>query len=358
VAGGIIGLIGDHPSSYSRSPVIWQPALRHLGLDASYLPLDVPPDRLGDVLAVMRGTTSFWGANVTIPYKKAVIPLLDEVEPAAQAAGAVNTIVRHRDARLVGANTDGVGLVAALLRGGDAGPLVETLYGRAVLLIGAGGAARAAAVALGALQGTGELIVVNRSADRAADVVARVSAGGGRARVVRDDDLDACLPAVDLVVNASARGQGGIRKGREGWTCLEPYSALAPAAPAVLPPAASETAFMTSWTSRCEADIRANLARSGARMALLSRDAAVLDMVYSPPETTVVRQAREAGLRVANGRWMMIVQAAEACVQHICASAIRGRGPEREEVRREVIQIMAAAWPADPEGHHPGRATS
>jgi shikimate dehydrogenase len=344
IAGGFVGLIGAQPSVYSRSPQIWAAALGYLGLDAAYLALDVPGERLGDVLAALRSMPACLGANVTVPYKESAIPLLDELEATAEAAGAVNTIVRTGDGRLVGANTDGVGLVAALLHGGEGGPLVDTLYGCTVLLIGAGGAARAAAVALAPLLGTGELLVTDRTPARAA-AVAR--GGGGRparAGAASDDELDACLPAVGLVINASVRGQTGIRKGPSGWTCLEPYSALAPASPAVLPPMA-ESVFEREWAARSAADIEANAARSRARMRLLARGAVVFDMVYAPPETATIRHAREAGLRAAGGRWMMIAQAAEACVSHICARAVAARGLDREAARRDVRRVMAAAWP-------------
>ncbi|MDR7419917.1 MAG: hypothetical protein QN178_13525 [Armatimonadota bacterium] len=345
VSGGLIGLIGDHPSAYSRSPQIWHAALRHLGLDATYQPLDVPADRLGAVLDTLRVMPACWGANVTVPYKEAVIPLLDEIEPAASAVGAINTIVRRPDGRLIGANTDGVGVVAALLDREHGPPLLETLYGTDVLLIGAGGAARAAAVALAGLLGTGELLVTNRSVARAADVVARAGACGARARVVDDARLDEHLSSVALVINASIRGQAGIRTVPTGWTSLEPYSALAPAAPAVIPPG-PEHEFAAAWAPRSAADIEANHARSRARVRLLPRDAVVVDMIYAPPETVTMRHAREAGLRAVNGRWMMIVQAAEACLAHVCAGAIATRGPEREALRREVIAVMAAAWDA------------
>lgn len=338
-----MGLIGAQPSVYSRSPQIWRPALGYLGLDAEYLALDVPGDRLGDVLAALRSMPACLGANVTVPYKEAAIPHLDELEPAAEAIGAVNTIVRTGDGRLVGANTDGVGLVAALLCEGEGGPLVDALYGLTVLLIGAGGAARAAAVALAPLLGTGELLVTDRTPERAAEVVSRAAASG-RARAVPDEELETILPAVGLVINASVRGQSGIRKGPGGWTCLEPYSALAPASPAVLPPMA-ESVFEREWAARAASDIEANHTRSRARMRLLPPEAAVFDMVYAPPVTTTIRHAREAGLRAAGGRWMMIVQAAEACVSHICGRLVAARGLDREVARRDVRQVMAAAWP-------------
>lgn len=344
VPGAVIALIGDRPSAYSRSPRIWMPALHHLRLDATYLPLDVPSsERLEAVLAALREMDGCWGANVTVPYKQAVIPLLDHVEGLAASAGSVNTITRRRGGRLVGANTDGVGLVAALLHDDGRGPLLETLYGQTVLLIGAGGAARAAAMTLGPLLGTGELLVTNRHNEAAVALAAQVASAGVRARAVGEDELDAVLPGVDVVVNASLRGQTGIRKSPEGWTSLEPYSALAPAGPAVLPPA-SESDHMRVWAAASSADIAANHHRSRARMRLLRPTAVLLDMIYAPPETTTIRHAREAGLRAANGRWMMIVQAAEACVAHICAAAIARQGLDREAARSKVITVMAGAW--------------
>jgi shikimate 5-dehydrogenase len=346
VPGALIGLIGDRPSTYSRSPQIWGPALRHLGVEATYQPLDVAADRLHAVLDVLRGMAACAGANVTVPYKEEVIVWLDEIEPAAAAAGSVNTIVRRTDGRLVGALTDGIGVVAALLDQEHGPPLLETLYGADVLLIGAGGAARAAATALAGVLGTGELLVTSRDLSRGLKVAERAAACGARSRALGEDQLDEYLPAIRLVINASTRGQAGVRKDSSGWSSMEPYSALAPATPPVLP-AASEAEFAAAWAVHASGDVEANHARSRARMRLLPADAVVFDMIYAPAETTTMRHAREAGLRTANGRWMMIVQAAEACVRHICGDVIAARGAAREALRREVIAIMAEAWPVE-----------
>jgi shikimate 5-dehydrogenase len=78
-------------------------------------------------------------------------------------------------------------------------------------------------------------------------------------------------------------------------------------------------------------------------MRLLPPGTVVFDMIYAPPETATVRLAREAGLRAANGRWMMIVQAVEACVNHICARIIAGRGLDREAVRSDLTHVMGRA---------------
>ncbi len=321
VSGALVGLIGDHPSTYARSPRIWTPALAHFGIEGAYLPLDIAPDRLPDVVALLRRTEACLGVNVTVPYKEAVIPLLDEVDPAASAIGAVNIIVREPDGRLIGANSDGVGLVSALLRPYAIRSLLDTLYSLTVLLIGAGGAARAAAVALAPLLGPGRLLVTNRSPDRARAVAERAAAVGGRAEAIAEEALEERLPAVGLVINASVRGQAGARS--ESGEDLEVYSALAPAD-----------------------NVETNHATSRDRIRLLPRDAVVYDMVYAPRETTTLRHAREAGLRAANGRWMNIAQAVEAFVEHIGAGALAAAGIDRQAVRDEATRVMAGAWDA------------
>lgn len=343
VPGALLGLIGDHPSTYARSPRLWGAALARFGIEGAYLPLDVMPDRLPALLALMRQAEACLGANVTVSYKEAVMPLLDEIDPAARVIGAVNTIVRTPDGRLIGANTDGVGLVAALLRPLDGQSLLDTPYGLTVLLIGAGGAARAAAVALAPLLGSGALLVANRSPDRAGVIAERAAACGAHATAIAEDTLEAHLPAVGFVINASVRGQAGIRKDGKGWTTLEPYSALAPAHPTVLPPM-PEGDFAAASRARSAADIDANHTTSRARVRLLPRDAVVYDMIYAPPETVTIRHAREAGLRAAGGRWMNIAQAVEAFVEHVCARPLAAIGVDPRAARDEVTRVMAAAW--------------
>jgi shikimate 5-dehydrogenase len=343
VPGWLIALLGDHPSAYSRSPRIWAAALERLGVEATYLALDVPAGRLAEVVALLRDMDRCLGANVTVPYKEAVVPLLDHLDPTAAAIGAVNTVTRTAGGRLAGCNTDGVGLVEALLHPGEGEPLIHSPYGLTVLLIGGGGAARAAAAALGPLLGPGTLLVTNRSPEGALRVVATVGARGARATVVADEALEEVLPGVDLLINASVRGQAGIRRGAGGWTCLEPYSALAPAWPAVLPPM-PEPRFTTEWASRSAADIEANHARSRLRLRLLPRSAMVFDMVYAPAETVLLRHAREEGLRSRGGRWMMIAQAAESLVGHIGVRLLADVGGDRESLRSRVVEAMAAAW--------------
>jgi shikimate dehydrogenase len=176
---GIVRLLGRH-IYYSASPAMHNAAFAALELAHRYEVADVPVDELPRVVASLREKDSL-GANVTVPHKRAVIALLDEVEPLAQRAEAVNTIVR-RKARLVGSNTD-IPAIADEIR------LIQPTPHLAVIL-GAGAAARAVAIAL-EMVGTGQAVLVSRS-------------GGGGAEAW--DRLPELLPDADLLVNATPVG--------------------------------------------------------------------------------------------------------------------------------------------------------
>ncbi|HEY6000074.1 MAG TPA: shikimate dehydrogenase, partial [bacterium] len=130
---GMLGIIGN-PVRASLSPRMHEAALRRLGLDARYLPFEIARGELRDVMRALR-PLGFWGINVTIPYKEAVLRHLDRVDAAAAAIGAVNTVVVGPQG-LVGHNTDAPGFLLALREAGAG------VRGGQVLVLGAGGAAR------------------------------------------------------------------------------------------------------------------------------------------------------------------------------------------------------------------------
>lgn len=263
-----VGLIG-HPVAHSRSPTLQQAALDALGIPARYALWDTPAAALAARVASLR-QPGMLGANVTIPHKLAVLPLLDDQAPEVRrVAGAVNTIVRVETpagVRLVGHNTDVTGLEAALREAG------VWLPGRRVLLLGAGGAAQAVA-GLAAHRGAAALVVAARRVDAAerllAEVTARLGSSPAGARGLDLADtvaLRAALASCDLLINATSAGMDDL--------------ATAP--------------------------IPLDLVDS------LPRDAFLLDIVYAPPETALLRAARAAGLAAANGLPMLLHQGAAA----------------------------------------------
>ncbi|NWF81261.1 MAG: shikimate dehydrogenase [Chloroflexi bacterium] len=205
-------LIGD-PVAHSRSPVMQNAALQHLGIAARYEAVRTTTAELAGRVAALRGP-QYLGANVTLPHKQAVIPLLDRLEPQAARIGAVNTISKDAAGALVGANTDAPALLADLADAGFAPA------GRCALILGASGAARAAAFAL-AETGVATLVVANRSPARAEELLADLliaitdeqglTASGDLpptlvALALADRELASYLAACDLLINATALG--------------------------------------------------------------------------------------------------------------------------------------------------------
>lgn len=181
-----------HPVAHSRSPAMQNAAFAAAGIDARYLALDVAPDGLAAALSGLKATSAL-GCNVTIPHKEAALALVDELDPSARAAGAVNTVV-FRDGRAIGHNTDGAGAVDALREHG------VKLPGSRVLVVGAGGAARGVAHALKAAGA--DVTVTNRTPGRAAAL------GFPTIPWERIPDV---MRNVDLLVNATSLGMKGER---------------------------------------------------------------------------------------------------------------------------------------------------
>jgi shikimate dehydrogenase len=185
------------PAAENPTVAMVEAAYRHHDIDARYINCDVPPEALGD--AVRGARAMGWaGFNCSIPHKRAVLTYLDGLAESAQIIGAVNCVV-DRGGQLIGENTDGQGFLLSLRT------LVDP-RGQAVVLFGAGGAARAIAVEV-ALAGASSITVVNRDAGRGEELVGlildKTSAG---AEFVRWNGTFRVPEAADIVVNATSIG--------------------------------------------------------------------------------------------------------------------------------------------------------
>jgi shikimate dehydrogenase len=251
----LVGVLG-HPVAENPSCVMHEAAFAALGLPWRYLTLEVLP---ADLPAAIRGVRALGmqGINLTIPHKVAVLPLLDEVSPDAARIGAVNT-VRRDGARLIGENTDGKGFLRGLRQEAGLDPA-----GRNVLLLGAGGAARAIAFELAAA-GVTRLAIVNRNAERGAALCADLRQRAGlAARFELWNGACRVGPDVDILVNCTSIG-------------LFPQVTE-------LPP--------VDWEP--------------ARPDLL-----VCDVVPNPAETAFIQAARARGFRTLTGLPMLVCQGA------------------------------------------------
>ena len=184
----------------SRSPVIHNHWLAHYGIAGRYVLFPVPPEKLE---AAVRGIAvlGLRGCNVTTPHKQAVFRLLDRVDDLARRIGAVNTVVVEKDGALAGFNNDGNGFIQSLR---DADPKWAPASGP-ILVLGAGGAARAVAASLAA-QGATEIRLANRTVDKAREIADAV---GPVVKVVPWDERAEALDGVALLANATSLGSGG-----------------------------------------------------------------------------------------------------------------------------------------------------
>jgi shikimate dehydrogenase len=195
----LLGIIG-HPVGHSLSPRMHNAAFVHDGADYVYVAMDVRPEYLSEAVEGLRAL-GFAGFNVTMPHKEAVLPLVDKLDETARFAGAVNTVVVEDEGHLRGLNTDGSGFVDAC---GEAG---VSLYGRRVLLLGAGGAA-AAIAATTLREGASRLYIVNRTLKRAEELRARLSsiAWEGETLVCPVDEVGEVAEEAEVLINATYLG--------------------------------------------------------------------------------------------------------------------------------------------------------
>ena len=253
----LCGLLGN-PVEHSLSPAIHNAAFEKLGLNFVYLAF-----RVEDIAGAIRGIRALGnvrGFSVTIPHKVAVIPHLDEVETTARHIGSVNTIVVEKG-KLTGYNTDATGALRALRDGG------VRLEGERVLMLGSGGAARAIAFAL--------------AADPARTGIAGLTILGidepERRGLVRDLCARTRLPVEDSSISEEA-----LRRG------IRDSVILIHCTPQGMHPKVEETCVPA---------------------ALLSPHLTVMDIVYNPLETRLLREAKAAGCRTIRGLEMFLHQA-------------------------------------------------
>ena len=250
----VCGVIGN-PIEHTLSPIMYNAAFKAFKLDFAFLAFKVKAADVEKAVSGMRAL-GIHGLNVTMPHKSAVINYLDEVDQAAKAIGSVNTIL-NKDGRLFGFNTDGVGALQALRENG-----VEP-RGKKVLLLGAGGAARAIAYTLA--READELVILNRTAKQAAELANLLKQTFDR-KVVADtlssNAIKDTLQDSDVLINATSVG---------------------------MKPNANQTPVAFEW---------------------LRPDLAVMDIVYNPVETKLAKDAKAAGAKVVSGFEMLIYQGA------------------------------------------------
>ncbi|HUK40633.1 MAG TPA: shikimate dehydrogenase [Candidatus Acidoferrales bacterium] len=341
----LAGVIGDAPSHYSKSPALWNAAFRSLDMKATYLALDVEAGRLGELAAVLKDSEHMLGVNVTVPHKQKIMDYLDALDDGAARIQAVNTVVREPDSRLVGFNTDGEGFIKSVLepQPGETQSLIDSFKDIGVLLLGAGGSARAVAFHVADLLNKGRLLICNRTFEHAAALAGEIQKAGHHASAIKEDELSHWAPQARLIINCTTKGQGGVRKLDQGKTMsLEFYSALAPAHPVAVP--SSQAADFREESKASETDIKNNNATSIELATSIPRHVCFYDLVYFPEQTVFLRHARQTGHVAMNGKGMIINQAVIAFCGKICRAELQSRGIDKPETARQVLEVMYGAW--------------
>ena len=249
------GIIG-YPVEHSLSPLMHNAAFAELEVDAEYKLYSLKEDEIDEFFEKLRDKkSSIFGLNVTVPYKEKVLQYLDTLTPFAQKVGAVNTIVITEERKLIGYNTDAPGFMAHLTE------LKFDTTGKRIALLGAGGSARAILATLCMIKERPESIkIYNRTTSRVDQLLDDLSERIDMSivgPVMSVDDLN--IELVDLIINTTSMGMN------KNDPCLIDQD-------------------------------------------LLHSDMLVYDLVYNPPETTLLRLASEVGAQTSNGLGMLYYQ--------------------------------------------------
>jgi shikimate dehydrogenase len=257
----IAAVIGD-PVQHSLSPAMHNAALETLGLNWAYIACHVLPADVPAAVAAVRAL-NWRGINVTVPHKQAVIAEVDELSDAARAVGAVNTII-NRDGRLIGDNTDVVGIIRAVTDGAGLDPVPER-----VVVLGAGGAARAIVYAMTTIETVRRVTVLNRTESRAVSLAKEFDGSGDtevRGLPLNRESAVSALADSGLLINATNAGRGAL---------------------------AGDSAIHGSW-------------------GCLHESLVCVDTNYSPPRTLLMDLVEAAGGKAYNGLDMLVYQGARS----------------------------------------------
>ncbi|MBL4836988.1 MAG: shikimate dehydrogenase [Kordiimonadaceae bacterium] len=243
-----------YPIAQSLSPLIHQHWMKQVGMEGTYEAIEVAPDDLAG-FARSAKDKGFRGFNITVPHKIDILPSLQKIAPLARQMGAVNTVKVEEDGSLTGYNTDGIGLVKHLKA-----TVADYPTDKPALILGAGGAARAAV--LGLLTENMPMVMISNRTRAKAEAIAK-EIGHGRMTVVDWEEKEAAVAAAGLIVNTTLLGMAG------------------------------------------QQPLEIDISRA-------AKDTVVYDIVYKPLETQLLAAAKKQGLRTVDGLGMLVHQGAAA----------------------------------------------
>jgi shikimate dehydrogenase len=295
----LYGIFG-HPLSHTLSPAMHEAAFRKLGIDASYIVLELIPAAFKKLMG-QSSRISLSGFNVTVPYKETVMKYLDSVRPEARAIGAVNTVFKQGK-RWIGTNTDMEGFLMTLIKDGKFRP-----SGKKAVILGAGGAARAVIYGL-SQEGVREVLIADCFPEKARKIASDMRKLFKRTKyhavAAGTPEVKVALQKADIVINATPVG-------------------LKSQDPEVVP---------EGWVPRAG---RANvIPRGRASQKANCGPIFFMDLIYNPAVTPFLKVAKKKGHRTLNGLGMLLYQGARA-LEHWT-----GRKAPVDVMRRALLQAL------------------
>jgi len=254
----LVGLLG-YPLGHSLSPVMHNSAFKYCGLKNVYVPVEVKPEDLGIIVKAI-GNMNFIGFNVTVPHKVEIIKYLDELDELAKIIGAVNTVV-VKDGRMKGYNTDGVGFLKSFQENTD-----ESVEGKKVFILGAGGASRAVSMTL-AMNKAQKIYICNRTYEKAESLCEDINAKIGNVSLAVPMEYEHMKKAIedcDVLINTTTVG-------------MYPDGDVSP-----------------------------------LDKKLINDSLIVCDIVYNPRKTKLIEEAEKLGCKIVPGLPMLVYQGAES----------------------------------------------
>ena len=291
-------ILGESPSKGARSPILWNACFQEFGISSYFYPFDVSPDNLGKVVECLKMDEKFVGGAIAVPYKDAIIPHLDLIEEEASKIGAVNLIYKN-DGKMIGSNTDGLGFVRSIADLSNS-TLEEFCNSNKAIIFGTGGAAKACAVYLSKSLGKeGRLSIIGRSPKKVFDLVEKCSSYT-QASSVNLDNIRDVLIDVDLLVNATSIGYENYH--------LELFTSLGPTPDngGIIP----NNLEKMEWLQNSNNILSKNFSSTLEHLCILNDSCLVIDVVYQPPQTMLLKLAKYFGLNTFTGQSMNLLQAA------------------------------------------------
>lgn len=263
---GILG--GQKPSEYSLSPAIWSFIFDEFKIPGLYLPFDVSSNQLENFIRSIKKDKQFRGMNVTTPYKKYVLDYVDSVEEPGESLETVNTIVAH-DGKLIGLNTDGEGFLLGFEE------QFGSIKSKKVLIIGAG--ETATSICYKVIQAGASLRIANRTIERASLLAQKLQKALSLQSTIltgEEGKIVEWAPDSDIIINTTTKG----------FSDLEDFSSISTTSPD-------------------------NQQQSLEIVATVPKTSIFIDVIYTPRETVMLKQARQTGHRTQNGLQMLAYQA-------------------------------------------------